>query len=44
VACAEAQEPRELLNGDPSAKIGFHVCEDSARLPCRETSARDMCL
>src|SRR5258708_6900726 len=44
VTCAEAQELRELSNGNPSAQIGFHVCENSARLPCRETTACNVCL
>jgi hypothetical protein len=41
VARAEVQKPGELSNGNPSGEIGFHVGEDSARLPRRETSPYD---
>src|SRR5579862_6761446 len=42
VACAEVQQPREISNGNLSGQVGFHVCEDPARLPRRETSACDV--
>jgi hypothetical protein len=43
VASAESQETCELMNEDPSGLIGFHMCNDPARLPCREASTDDMC-
>jgi len=41
VAGTEAHEPCELLNENPSGKIGFHMCDDFSHLPCRESSACD---
>src|SRR5215469_10645899 len=42
VACTKSQQPRQILNANPSAEMRLDVCRQPPPLPGGEAAARDL--